>query len=90
MIMPSIIRSLAVWAEEQVSHRAASKERPPALPTMFRTIVRQVASLAQRREIGRIVVAGIVIQMSAREDDARRWRRNRGHRQILEAELLRL
>jgi len=49
----------------QVPDRAQPKPAPPALPAMFGRVVEHVAALAQRGEVGGIVVAGIVVEMRA-------------------------
>ena len=47
----------------QIAQRPVAEPIPPALPTMLGGIMEHVATLAQCGEVGRRVVAGIVIEM---------------------------
>ena len=83
---PPSNRRLAVGTQEQVSRGSAAKQRRPPLPAMFGSIVREVATLAERGEITLMVVAGIMVEMRAGEHHPRA-RRHHLARKLHHAEL---
>lgn len=56
---------------EQVADRAHPEGVAPAAPAMLASVVAHMAPLAERSEVARSVVAGIVVQVRAGEHDAR-------------------
>ena len=65
------LRSLlsGVGAAEQIAERLPLKQRAPSSPLMLRTVVDQMASLAEGREVGVGVVGRVVISVSGGKDD---------------------
>ena len=56
---------------EQVADRAHPEGIEPSAPTMLPSVVTHVAPLAERGEVARPVVAGIMVQVRAGENDTR-------------------
>jgi hypothetical protein len=62
---------------EEIANGAEAKHVPPALPAMFLRVVQHVATLTKRSEVGGIVVARVVVQMSAGQDNIGRPHRSK-------------
>jgi hypothetical protein len=60
-----------VSAKEQVSESLASEQSEPAPTPVLLAVVLEMAPLAQRHQIARAVVRGVVIPVSRREHHAR-------------------
>ncbi|GGI68793.1 hypothetical protein GCM10007973_02330 [Polymorphobacter multimanifer] len=58
-----ILTPFWIATSEQVTERTTIEQGNPALPAMCRSIMREMAALAKRREIVRSVVPGVLIQM---------------------------
>lgn len=69
MLTTSVTLSCDPWILVQVAQRTQTKDVPPALPAMLGCIVDHVASLTESFQIGRSAVAGIVVEVSASENN---------------------
>ena len=58
-----ISTSFGIATSEQVTERTTIEQGDPALPTMRSSVMHEMAALAKRRKIARIVVPGVLVQM---------------------------
>jgi hypothetical protein len=65
------LSALSVAPEEQIPESLAPEQCEPTPPAVLLTVVLEMAPLAQRYEVARVVVGGVVIPVSGRQHHAR-------------------
>ena len=65
------MRFSAVGPEKQIPERFSAKQGEPAPAAMLLPVVHEMAALAERHQVARVVVGGVVISVRCGQDNAR-------------------